>query len=362
MDNVLNAAFIGCGAIAQKKHLPISASDPNIHIKALYNPSISASEKCKSLFGSNDTDIVTSPDEIFERDDIDLVFIGSPNESHARYTISALKAGKHVICEKPMAISGSDARKMLETSVEAGKLLHISFQNRYSDQALYAKKIIESSACGEIYYSKAYALRRRACPNWGRTLNKAAQGGGPLIDIGSHAIDLALFLADNFDPLYVVGNTYNKLAKIGSDANYWGPWNPYANEVEDSAFGFVTMKNGMTLQIESSFALNLSEEKEASCGIYGTKGGIEVGRDKDVKFIHELCGKMCITTNKLQETERSLTPDALKGSPSEREHSAFMQLLLNGDTVDPAAKQACVVAEIVDAIYQSSEMKQPVYL
>ena len=247
MEKILRAAFIGCGAIAQKKHLPLSAKDEHIRICVLYNPTRETAELCKSQFGGPDCSIANTVNEIYDRDDIDLVFICSPNDSHASYSISALESGKHVICEKPMAISSTDAKKMLMASERAKRLLHISNQNRYSDQARFAKHIIENGGCGLIYYAKAFALRRRACPNWGRTLNKNVQGGGPLIDIGSHAIDLALFLADNYEPLYAVGNTYNYIAKAGSASNYWGPWDPGKNEVEDCAIGFVTMKNGMTL-------------------------------------------------------------------------------------------------------------------
>lgn len=360
MDSVLNAAFIGCGAIAQKKHLPLAQEDPNLHIKALFNPTREKAEACKATFGNPDTVVAASAEDIFSRDDIDVVFISSPNHTHADYTIAALQSGKSVICEKPMALTSEQAKAMLDASVRHGRLLHVSFQNRYSYQAQYAKRLIEEGFLSEIYYAKAYALRRRAVPTWGITTNKALQGGGPLIDIGSHAIDLALWLADCFDPLYTAGTAYDKLAKQGSEANFWGSWDVEKNTVEDCALGFVVMKNGMTLSVESSYAMNISQEKEASVDLYGTRGGLELRDQQGLTLIHELGGKMCVSTNALQETKRSLTPKNRVMTASDREHEAYMKLLLSGKTYDPGAAQAVAVTQIVEALYRSAQTLRPV--
>ena len=360
MKSSLNAAFIGCGAIAQKKHLPLAAENPCLHIKALYNPTRSVAENCKTVFGNPDTAIAGSADEIFARDDIDVVFISSPNYTHADYTIAALQSGKSVICEKPMAMTSEQAQSMLDASIRHGRLLHVSYQNRYTYQAQYAKRLVEDGFLSKIYYAKAYALRRRAVPTWGITTNKTLQGGGPLIDIGSHAIDLALWLADCYEPLYAAGTAYSEIARKGSEANFWGPWDTEKNTVEDCALGFVVMKNGMTLSVESSYAMNIREEKEASVDLYGTAGGLELRQQDGLTLVHELGGKMCISTNTLQETPRSLTPENRSMTASQREHNEIMKLLLDGKTFDPGAAQAVVVTKIVEALYASAERKCPV--
>ena len=360
MRSSLNAAFIGCGAIAQKKHLPLAAENPCLHIKALYNPTKSVAENCKAAFGNADTVVVNSADEIFAKDDIDVVFIASPNYTHADYTIAALQSGKSVICEKPMAMTSEQAQSMLDASIRYGRLLHVSYQNRYTYQAQYAKRLVEDGFLSKIYYAKAYALRRRAVPNWGITTNRQLQGGGPLIDIGSHAIDLALWLADCFEPLYAAGTAYSDIARKGSEANFWGPWDPVKNTVEDCALGFVVMKNGMTLSVESSYAMNISEEKEASVDLYGTAGGLELRQQNGLTLIHELGGQMCVSTNALQETVRTLTPESRTMTASQREHEAVMKLLLDGKNFDPGAAQAVAVTKIVEALYTSAESKLPV--
>ena len=361
MDSVLNAAFIGCGAIAQKKHLPLAKKDSRLHIKKLYNRSKNAADACKEEFGSDDTVVAECVEEIWDDDNIDIVFIGTPNDTHAEYSIDALKSGKHVICEKPMAITSSDAKKMIDASRKYGKMLHISYQNHYTNQAQYAKRLFEEGVISDIYYAKAYAIRRRAFPTWGAAGDKAVQGGGPLMDIGSHAIDLALWLTGNVRPVYAAGTAHHQLVKRGSEANLWGNWDSEKIETEDLALGFVVMENGMTLSVEASYALNVEEEKEASLDLFGANAGLKLREKDGVTFIHEMGGKMCITTNEIQESYRSLTPKDCTMSASEREHEEFMKQLMDGKIYDPTVEEAYVTAQIVEGIYRSAEQGKPIY-
>jgi len=201
--------------------------------------------------------------------------------------------------------------------------------------------------------SAAYALRRRAVPTWGAAGRKS-QGGGPLMDIGSHAIDLALWLSGCFAPEYAVGTAYDRIGRTGSAANHWGSWNPEAYEVEDLAVGLVRMKNGMTLSIEASYALNVVEEKEASVDLFGTAAGLELRQTDGVAIVQELGDRMVVSRTDIQHTLRGLTPGEVPKSPSQREHDAVIAMLLNGATVDPTAEQALAVARIVDGIYRSA--------
>lgn len=360
MVSVMNAAFIGCGAIAQKKHLPLAKKNPNIHIKIMYDKDERTKQQCLQTFGNEDTVLAKTPDEIFRRNDVDVVFIASPNNTHAEYAVRALERKMNVICEKPMAVSAEEARMMLEASERNDRLLHISYQNRYTSQAIYVKQLYEDGFFGDVYYAKAYAVRRRAVPTWGTLGKREIQGGGALIDIGSHAIDLALWLSDSFEPLYAVGTTYDKFAKRGSGANLWGTLKPRQVDVEDCAIGFVVMKNGMTLFVEASYALNTVQEMEASADLFGILGGASLRESDEVILIHEMGGKMCITKNRLQESRRSLTPDNRVQSASEREHAEVTKLLLNGEK-DKSAVQAFVTAQIVEGIYESAKSGRPVY-
>ncbi|NLI53686.1 MAG: gfo/Idh/MocA family oxidoreductase, partial [Clostridiales bacterium] len=229
----------------------------------------------------------------------------------------------------------------------------------YTNQALYVKRLTDEGFFSEIYYAKALAVRRRAAPTWGVTTNKAFQGGGPLIDIGSHALDLAMWLSDNFEPAYAVGTAYDKIARRGSDANYWGTWNPERFEVEDCALGFVVMKNGMTLTVDATYALNTADEQEASVDLFGVTGGAHLREQNGVTLIHEIGGKLCVSTNELQQSVRGLTPAGQTLSASAREHNAIVRSLLDGAVSDPAAAQALAVARIVEGLYRSAETRQP---
>lgn len=361
MELVFNAAFIGCGAVAQKKHLPISKADSHIHIKMLFDRNIRTAEYCKAEFGSEDTVVAKDVEEIFASSKIDLVFIGTPNNTHAKYSVAALESGKHVICEKPMAITSDEARYMLEASRKNKKMLHISYQNRYTKQAQYAKRLFEEGVISDIYYVKAYALRRRALPTWGTCLDRNVQGGGPLIDIGSHSIDLALWLSGCKSPRYAAGMTYRQIAKQGSRANLWGEWDVNKISIEDSAFGFVMMENGMTLSVETSYALNTDKEFEASVDLFGADAGLVLREKEGITLIHETGGRMCATSDRLDESHRSLTPRGSVMTPAEAEHEDFMRWLLEGKDYDPGAEQAFLTVQIIEGIYRSAKQGIPFY-
>ena len=202
--------------------------------------------------------------------------MSAPPHSHAEITIASLEAGCHVNCEKPMAKTAQEARAMAEAAERTGKKLTIAYQNRFRRDSQYLKALCERGDLGEIYYAKAKALRRRAVPTWGVFLDKEQQGGGPLIDIGTHALDLTLWMMDNYRPRYCVGTVYHKLNKRENAANAWGPWDPEKFQVEDSAFGFIVMEDGATIVLESSWALNTLLEGEARTILHGTEGGADM--------------------------------------------------------------------------------------
>ncbi|MGV2794855.1 gfo/Idh/MocA family oxidoreductase, partial [Clostridium perfringens] len=139
------------------------------------------------------------------------------------------------------------ARQMLDAAKRTGKKLSIAYQNRFRDDSLFLKQVCENGELGDIYFGKALALRRRAVPTWGVFLDEEKQGGGPLIDIGTHALDLTLWLMDNYEPKSVTGSVFHKLGGRANAANAFGPWDPEHFKVEDSAFGCITMKNGATI-------------------------------------------------------------------------------------------------------------------
>ncbi len=168
-------------------------------------------EKAAQKYGTPDAKVFENYKDLLAMEEIDVVHVLTPNRSHSFITVDALRAGKHVMCEKPMAINSKEAKLMLDTARETGKKLTIGYQSRFRPDSLYLKQEAEAGVFGDIYYAKATAIRRRTVSTWGVFLNEYEQGGGPLIDIGTHALDLTLWVVNNYKPKFCVGTTYHKL-------------------------------------------------------------------------------------------------------------------------------------------------------
>ena len=253
MAEKFRIGIIGCGGIANGKHMPALAAQPNAEMVAFCDIIVERAEAAKKQYGTPDAKVYEDYRKLLEDKSIDVVHVCTPNRMHSPITVAALEAGKHVMCEKPMAINSAEAKKMLDAAKRSGKKLSIGYQNRQTHHALYLKKEAEDGTFGDIYFGKATAIRRRGVPTWGVFLNEYEQGGGPLIDIGTHALDLTLWVMNNYKPKYCVGTAYHKLNNLAPEdqGNGWGPWDPAKFTVEDSAFGFIVMENGATIILES---------------------------------------------------------------------------------------------------------------
>lgn len=358
MGRVVKVGIIGCGGIANGKHLPGLSKVKEAEIVAFCDLDIDKAEKAAKEYGVENAKVYKDYKELLKDKEIEVIHVCTPNRSHSFITIDALEAGKHVMCEKPMAKTAEEARKMLEAAKKTGKKLTIGYQNRFRLDSDYLHRVCESGDLGEIYFAKAHAIRRRAVPTWGVFLNEYEQGGGPLIDIGTHALDLTLWMMNNHKPKYVVGNVYHKLGNKENAANAWGPWNPEKFTVEDSAFGFITMENGATIVLESSWALNSLEVDEAKTTLCGTEGGA------DMKDGLTLNGEKY---SRLYEKKIDLQAggvDFYEGEseePGDLEAKMWINCIIND--LDPVVKpeEALVVTEILEAIYESSKTGKPVY-
>lgn len=353
----LKVGIIGCGGIANAKHLPAIKKNGNFEIQAFCDLIEERAVKAKEEYGTAESRIYTDYQELL-KEDLDAVYVLTPNNAHAPITIAALKAGKHVMCEKPMAKTYAEAKAMVDTAKETGKVLTIGYQNRYRSDSQYLKKACENGDLGEIYYAKAHAVRRRAVPTWGVFLDEEKQGGGPLIDIGTHALDLTLWMMDNYEPESVMGSVYRKLAEQTETGNAWGDWDPTVFTVEDSAFGFIKMKNGATINLEASWALNTLDVDEAKTSLCGTKAGADMKdglRINSVKY-----GRQCMETPNLQAGGVAFY-DGSAEEPSDIEQRVFFDAITKGAELTVKPEQALVVTQILEAIYESAKAGKPVY-
>ncbi|NCA98179.1 MAG: Gfo/Idh/MocA family oxidoreductase [Clostridia bacterium] len=355
--SIIKAGIVGCGGIATNKHMPSIQELGGIDLVAFCDIIEAKAVTAKAAFGSADALVFTDYRDLL-RLDLDVVYVCTPNRSHAEITIAALKAGKHVLCEKPMAMNYAEAEAMIAAQKESGKILTIAYQNRFRPDSQYLKQECEDGVLGDIYYAKAKALRRRAVPTWGVFLNEFEQGGGPLIDIGTHALDLTLWMMDNYEPKFVVGTTYHKLNQETAPGNVFGPWDPQEFTVEDSAFGFIVMKNGATISLESSWALNLIDAHEARTTLCGTKAGADMDDSLRINGVRH--DRMYITKPLLEAGDVPFFEgDAMKDRVLEQK--CFIDAVQGKGELTVLPEQAAIVTRILEAIYESAKSGRPVY-
>jgi predicted dehydrogenase len=364
----IRIGIIGCGFIANRKHLPMMTQHEDVEVVAFCDIIKERAVASAKQFGGPDAKVYENYRDLIAREDIDVVHVCTPNSSHSEITVAALRSGKHVMCEKPMAINAAEAKAMLDAAKATGKKLTIGYQNRFRSDSQFIKGLCDKGELGDIYLGKAFATRRRGVPIWGVFMNKELQGGGPLIDLGTHALDLTLWMMDNYEPVSALGSTYNKIGKMGSPANGMGPWNPDEYEVEDSAFGMVKFKNGATVVLEASWAINMIVANEAMTMLVGTKAGADmfpatgpVVRVADfqsegslhVRVNGESNGKLYVQNYNMgaQFIGSSAKEDFAGGT---LEMQTWLDAIRHGTEVVVKPEQAYMVTRILEAIYTSA--------
>jgi predicted dehydrogenase len=270
--------IIGCGGIARGSHAPgyaQLAAAGVCELVACADVVPAAAEAMAEQFGI--PRVFTDYHDLLALDELDGVSIATPPFVHKEATIAALRAGKHVLCEKPMAMNVAEAKEMLAAARKTGRVLTIGHGGRFSAAAQAIHRRASAGDLGEIYYAKAAALRRRGVPARGVFTVKRLNGGGPLIDIGVHALDLVMWLMGNPAPVGAYAATYDKLAhrpgvpaqnRLGAT----GAYDPERYDVEDLCAGFVRFANGASLFLETSWLLNQPEDELRRTELYGTAG------------------------------------------------------------------------------------------
>lgn len=342
----VKVGIIGTGGIAKGAHIPGYQAIEDVEIVALCDISPKVVEEAGEKFKV--ANVFTDYRKLLEMEEIDAVSVCTHNAAHMKPTIDALEAGKHVLVEKPIALNAEEGRKMVEAARRTGRKLMVGMTHRFRPRTQALKDLIRQGRLGEIYFAKSFATRRRGIPGWGVFTNKALQGGGPLIDIGVHILDLTLWFMGFPKPVSVLGATYAKIGTrkpaLGSD---W-TWDHRKFEVEDLGVGLIRFENGATLFLEASFAANI-EKGEFNCLLYGDKGGAELD---PFRIYTEYSGMLAdITPVGIQE------PSAFP-----REMAAFVEAVRKDKPVPIPGEEALVTTRILDAIYESSEKGKEVRL
>ena len=346
--------IIGNGGICNGAHAPAYADDPRVEIVALCDIIEERAVALKNrLFP--DAKVYTDYKELLKDENVESVDICTPNYLHSIIAVEALNSGKNVFCEKPDAINVEEVLKMKKAAEDSGKLLMIMRNNRFVSASKYAKKYIEDGKMGEIYAARCGWQRRRGIPGKGGWFTtKAQSGGGPLIDLGVHMIDLAIWLMGNPTPVSVSGSTYCKFANndvsdsVNSD--FGDKKDNGTFDVEDLAMGFIRFDNGAVLQLEFSWASNIDEEKRY-VELRGTKSGL-TWDDNKVTIYTEEDGQLL----DIVPAGKNIT----SGHKNNLAH--YVDCLLNGAEPCFKPQQGVDMIKILCAIYESAESGKEVIL
>ena len=285
--------------------------------------------------------------QMLSQESLDAVSVATPNAFHMQPTIDALNAGIHVICEKPLAMDAAEARAMCSAARDSGKILQVALQMRFTGAARFMKQFIDAGNMGDIYYARAQALRRRGVPHWGVFIDKEKQGGGPLIDIGVHILDLTLFLMGYPKPVSASGKTWDMLGKDPNIVNPWGEYDRSKFTVEDFAVGLIKFDNGAVVVLESSFMANLDGDPFTT-QLFGTKAGATVKGwgDDPIEIFSE--------SNKQLFNMKPKNVPHVESSHVD-EISAFVDAILNNKPSPVPGENGLVLNAVFDALYKSSD-------
>jgi predicted dehydrogenase len=344
MTDTIRAGVIGLGM--GRHHIAGYQSHPAAQVVAIADVNETLLDEIGERY--NVPKRYTSVEAMLAQEHLDVVSIATPNVLHKSLSLAAFAAGCHVLCEKPMAMNAAEGRAMLAAAEKANRRLMINFSYRFTEQSMALKAQVEAGVLGEVYFARTIWHRRRGIPKLGSWFGqKALSGGGPLIDLGVHRLDLALWLMGYPRPVWVLGSTYNPLATALAQER------GFQYDVEDLAVGLVKFENGATLELEASWAANIQEQELMETRLYGTLGGlVQRNLEETYKFEAEL-----YLEKEGAHFDMKLHPP-LQPAPSAMYH--FVDCLLTGKPHIATGEEGLLVMEILDALYQSAAQGGPV--
>jgi len=346
----LNVAVIGCGAIGTSAHIPSYMANQECEIK--YFCDIIPERASTAVKENNCGKAVTDYREILKDDSVDAVSVCTPNNVHAPISIDFLRAGKHVLCEKPAARTYTEALEMQKACHESGKILTIGVVNRYRQGVNRIKNMIDAGELGNVYQVYASFRGRRSIPGLGGAFTtREISGGGVLIDWGVHFLDLMMYCTGDPMPKTVTGQTHCVLGKNMKDYTYTFMWAgpPDYNgtyDVDDFVTAIIKTK-GPTITLNGAWAQNVGKEDEMYIDFLGDKAGIRLQYSDPFVLYSQKDGA-------LTETEFSYT-----GTEHEvyfqTEIDAFINAIQTGAKLPSHIDTVIITAQIMQAIYDSSE-------
>ena len=336
-DDNIKIGVVGLGA--GHWHLKNYQSVPGVTIQALCDQNVDALERVKNEFHVPQT--FTEFDKFLDAADIDAVSPAVPNFLHRPMTLAALDRGWHVLCEKPMALNAAEAIEMRAKVRATGRKFMIHFNQRFRAEHQYFKALIDSGSLGEIYYASTGWRRMRGIPKFGGWFGqKKMSGGGPLIDLGVHMLDLTRWLIGSPKAVTVSASTFSHLGESLAREQ------SKEFDVEDLATALIRFDNGTSLILEVNWALNFEEREKIFLELSGKKGGLS-----NVTFDYK-----DTTTCIFREENGAMVKTVPLKYPESFEHAQahFIRSIREDFEPSAGASDGVEIMRILDAIYASA--------
>ena len=344
-SNKLRAGVVGLGW-AGETHLKSYLQKPNVEVVALAEPREPRLDAVAQTYNIPYT--YTDYRDLVARDDLDVISVATPNHLHMPVAVAALQAGKHVLCEKPLARSSAEGEAMVRAATEAGRVLQVAFNHRQRGDVQILKSYIDAGNLGRIYHGKATWMRRSGIPGMGGWFtSREMAGGGPLIDLGVHILDMILYLLNEPEVVSVSAATYAELGPRGrgrgqtlvGEGGY---------EVEDLATAFVRLGDGATLLVEASWAVYGKAADDFGVTLYGTDAGADItvknyGWEDTLTIYSDTAG-----------VPSEIRPRVWRGEGHLAVVRNFIQTIREGDWSAHNGSEGLKRAQVIDACYRSA--------
>ncbi len=341
--NKLRYGFIGAGGIAGT-HMQELAKRDDVEFVAMADVSGDAMAGIRERYEVQHE--FSDYRKMLRDERLDAVSVCTPNQFHMRHTIDALKAGCDVLCEKPLAMNAREGARMVATAEELHRKLAIGFQYRYNPRTTFLKRAAEEGQLGRIVYARVQALRRRGIPNWGVFGRKEVQGGGPLIDIGVHALEMTHYVMGSPTPVSAVGDIFSYLGNKRSDRveSVWKGWDWKHHTVEDLAVGRIRFEDGAVLTLEAGWAAHI-EKNIWTFELMGEEGGATWDPPR---IFRDEAGHMV-------DKSPAWLPDSRSDGMFKRKMFNFVEHCLYDEPLLARGEDGLAVQKMLDAIYRSAE-------
>ncbi len=350
----MKIAIIGCGSIANNAHIPSYMVNENVEIKYFCDIIKEKADAAVEKYGCGTA--VVDYHDILNDDEIEAVSVCTPNKMHSTITIDFLKAGKHVLCEKPSARTLSEALEMKKVQHETGKILNIGVVNRFNGAVNRIREIIQAGELGEVYHVYVSFRAHRSIPGLGGAFtDKSIAGGGVLIDWGVHYLDIVMYCMDDPKPLTVSAKAFSKLGVDIPNYVYDYMWseetkvNDGVCDVDDFVTGFVRTE-GPTITFNGAWAQNIGVA-ETYIDFIGTKAGIRLNYGGDFTLYTTSCNTLVEFKPKYKDVPMF-----------QNEIDSFVNCIKTGEKLPSHIDKVIITAQMMQAMYDSSEQGKEIVL